>query len=279
MSAQLFDITKQPPLGAYLRTMWERRRLATALPMEELRSTHKNTVLGNVWHLGNPILSVAVYYFVFDTLIDASRGVDNFILWLTIGIFTYSLNTSTVTGGAKAIDQNRSLMRGLRFPRALIPVSVVVSALLTFAFELTILVIVALVTGERPSWRWLVIPAIVVGHTCFNLGGAFIAARLNDSFRDIQQILPVIFQLLRYVSGVIFPLELFLNRADGVPGVVRFLIEANPIRTILECYRWVFMGEAQTTAAYLLSTGAISVGLVVGGFIFFRRGEQRYGLR
>jgi teichoic acid transport system permease protein len=259
--------------------MWERRRLATALPMEELRSSHKDTLLGNMWHLGNPLLSVAVYYFVFDTLLGASRGVDNFILWLTVGLFTYTLTSSTVTGGARAIDQNRSLMRGLRFPRALIPISVVVSVLLTFMFELSILAVLAIVTGEQPSWRWLILPAIIGGHTCFNLGGAFIAARLNDSFRDIQQILPFIFQLLRYTSGVIFPLELFLDDNESVPGFLRFLLKANPVRNIIECYRWVFLGRAETGAAYLIGTFAVSLLLLIGGFVIFRRGEQRYGLR
>jgi len=273
----LLLITEQPSTRAYLRSMWNRRRLSTALPIEELRTEHKTTVLGNLWHLVNPLLSVLVYYFVFGTLLNADRGVDNFILWLAVGIFTYSMTASSITGGAKAIDKNRGLMRSLRFPRALIPVSVIFSNLLTFVFELLILGVVAFTTGEPPSLRWLVLPAVVLVHTCFNLGGAFLAARLNDSFRDIQQILPFLFQLFRYVSGVMFPLEVFLSESN-TPGVLRVLIDANPLRLMLQSYRWVFMGTP-VDVPYLVLAGGISVGLLIVGFIVFRQGEQRYGLR
>lgn len=273
----LLLITEQPSTRAYLRSMWDRRYLSTALPIEELRTEHKTTVLGNLWHLVNPMLSVLVYYFVFGTLLNADRGVDNFILWLTVGIFTYSMTSSSITGGAKAIDKNRGLMRSLRFPRALIPVSVVFSNLLTFVFELLILGVVAVATGEPPSLRWLVLPAVVLVHTCFNLGGAFLAARLNDSFRDIQQILPFLFQLFRYVSGVMFPLEAFLSESN-TPRVLRVLIDANPLRSMLESYRWIFMGTP-VDVPYLFLAGGIAVGLLIGGFMVFRQGEQRYGLR
>jgi teichoic acid transport system permease protein len=137
--------------------------------------------------------------------------------------------------------------------------------------------VVAFTTGEPPSLRWLVLPAVVLVHTCFNLGGAFLAARLNDSFRDIQQILPFLFQLFRYVSGVMFPLEVFLSESN-TPGVLRVLIDANPLRLMLQSYRWVFMGTP-VDVPYLVLAGGISVGLLIVGFIVFRQGEQRYGLR
>ncbi len=65
-----------------------------------------------------------------------------------------------------------------------------ISKVLTFGFQLVVIVLVALITGEGVSWRWLVLPAVMAVHSGFNLGGAFIAARLNDAFRDVQQIIP-----------------------------------------------------------------------------------------
>ena len=74
-----------------------------------------------------------------------------------------------------------------------------------------------------------------------NLGGAFIAARLNDAFRDVQQIIPFIFRLRMYVSGVMFPLDRFLSEDDDYP-LIRTFIDWNPMVKILDLYRWVFLG-------------------------------------
>ena len=117
------------------------------------------------------------------------------------------------------------------------------SKLYTFGFELTVLAVVAVATGEGISLRWLLLPPIIVLHSGLNLGGALIAARLNDSFRDIQQIIPFVFRLLMYVSGVLFPLETFLT-AERAGAMLPTLIRLNPLIGIIDMYRYVFLGTA-----------------------------------
>ena len=95
-----------------------RRDFAVALPFEEVRSTHQDTLLGNLWHLANPMLSVAVYYLVFGVMLDVSRGIDNYILFLMVGVFTFNLTARCVLGGATSISNNQGLMRSIRFPSA-----------------------------------------------------------------------------------------------------------------------------------------------------------------
>jgi teichoic acid transport system permease protein len=243
------------------------------MPAETIRSKHQNTFLGNIWHLGNPLLTVAVYLVVFGGLLGANRGIDNYLLWLTVGVFAYRLTSASVLGGATAISSNQGLMRAIRFPRALLPISVVIGETFTFGFELGAMGVVALATGEGVSRRWLVLPVIVIGHSMLNLGGAFVAARLNDSFRDMQQIIPFLFRLLQFLSGVMYPIDRF---ADGGPGWLRRLVVWNPIVRILDLYRWAFMGTpidvANTVTALL-----ISAALLVFGFRFFVAAEHRYG--
>jgi teichoic acid transport system permease protein len=261
----------------YLRQMWERRAFAVALPAEEVRAAHQDTFLGNVWHLFNPLLSVGVYYLTFGLVLNVSRGIDNYILWLTIGVFTYNLTSRSVLSGASSISSNAGLMRAMRFPRALLPVSTVMGRLITFGFELATLLVVALVTGEGVSRRLLVVPVIVVVHTSLNLGGAFIAARLNDSYRDIQQVIPFFFQLMRFMSGVMFPVDRFLE-AGASHGWISRLIGLNPLVQILNMYRWAFMGTAVDPVRVLESV-VISAALLVFGFRFFRANELEYGRR
>ena len=103
-AADLRPLTTVMPAREYLAAMWARRDFAVALPFEEVRSTHQDTLLGNLWHLANPMLSVAVYYLVFGVMLDVSRGIDNYILFLMVGVFTFNLTTRCVLGGATAIS-------------------------------------------------------------------------------------------------------------------------------------------------------------------------------
>jgi teichoic acid transport system permease protein len=275
-AADLRRLDTQLPTGRYLADMWARRDFVLAMPLEQLRVAHQDTLLGNIWHLGNPLLSTAVYYLVFGVMLGVSRGVDNFILWLMVGVFAFGLTSRTVIGGAGAISTNRGLIRAIRFPRALLPISVVISRLLTFGFQLAVLVIVALATGEGISRRWLALPLVLLIHTAFNLGGAFVAARLNDAVRDVQQILPFIFRLLMYVSGVVFPIDSQRIANSDVPPLLLQLINLNPIVPLLNMYRWVFLGDAVAVddLAYAI---AASGALLAFGFWFFRASELRYG--
>ena len=220
--------------------MWNRRAFAVAMPMEEVRSSHQNTLLGNIWHLGNPLLSVGVYYLVFGVFLKARGDIENYVLWLMVGVFAFGLTQRSVLSGATAITSNQGLMRSMRFPRALLPLSIVVGRLMTFGFELSVLAAVAVITGEGLSARWLALPLVILLHTVLNLGGAFIAARLNDSYRDVEQLIPFLFRLLMYVTGVMFPIRAYLG--DDVAPLIKTLISWNPLVGLLDLYRSVFLG-------------------------------------
>jgi teichoic acid transport system permease protein len=272
-SAGLRPIDNTVSTRVYFRGVWERRDFVFAMPAESMRAKHQTTVLGNVWHLGNPLLTIGVYLIVFGALLGADRGVDNYLLWLTVGVFAYRLTQGSVLGGAMSIASNIGLMRAIRFPRAVLPISVVIGELLTYAFEMSAVLAVAVMTGEGISRRILMLPLIVLVHTMLNLGGAFGAARLNDSFRDMQQLIPFVFRLLQFLSGVMYPIELYL---DTDHAWLHRLIVWNPLVGILEMYRWVFL--ATPVDGWIVGRSIIvSAVLLILGFRFFVGAEQRYG--
>ena len=259
----------------YLQAMWDRRQFAIEVPLEQLRAAHQTTLLGNLWHLGNPLLSVGVYYLIFGVIFEVNRGVDNFLLWLTIGIFAFRLTSNSVLGGANAITTNMGLIRAIKFPRALLPVSVVISRLLNFLVELGVIAGLVVLSGAGISRRWLLLPAVLAVHTALNLGGAFISARLNDTFKDVQQMIPFVFRLLMYMSGVMFPLERLLTGLDDHGWATR-LLGLNPIARIIELYRWVFL-ETSLDVRGMVNTALLSVLVMWFGFRYFRAAEWRYG--
>ena len=260
---------------AYVRHAWSRRHFAYAMPAETFRSRHQNTVLGNAWNLLNPLLTAAVYFLIFGVILTASRGIDNYFLWLVVGLFGFRLTQATVTQGATSITGRQGLVRSLKFPRVLLPIASVLGELLTFVFELVILLMIVVITGEGISWKLVALPAVVVLHTTFNFGCAVIAARLNDSFRDVQQLLPFLFQILRYLSGVMVPIALF---ADRGPRLIYEVLSWNPLVKILELYRWVLMGDESSVTLFDLAYASVfAMVLVVAGLRFFVGAEHRYG--
>lgn len=273
-SYKLKSVNAQLPTREYLAEMWSRRDFAVAVPLEQLRSEHKTTLLGNLWHLGNPLLVVAVFYFIFGVLLHTNRDTENFLVWLTIGVFTFRLTSNSVLGGAASITNNKGLIRAIKFPRTLLPISVVLSNVISFSIELALLAGFTVLSGVGLSRRLLLLPVVVLIHTALNLGGAFIAARLNEAFRDIQQIIPFLFRLLQYLSGVMFPIQRFLG--EEISGLPATILSLNPILRIIDLYRWVFLGTEVDVPA-TVKTVFLSIGILWFGFRYFRAAEWRYG--
>ena len=262
-------------LVTYVRHAWRRRHFAYAMPLERLRSRHQHTVLGNVWNLLNPMLTAVVYFLIFSVVLNASRGVDNYILWLVIGLFAFRLTSASVSRGATSVTGRQGLVRSIKFPRVLLPVSTTIGVFLSFGFEVLILLLVAVVTGEGLSWRVVVLPGVIALHFCFNLGLAMVVARLNDSFRDVEQLIPFGIILLRYVCGVMIPISRFEGAA---PTAVFYALEWNPLVQIIDLYRWVLMDSQPRLSMFDLSHAVVvAIVVLLAGLKFFSSAEHRYG--
>lgn len=262
-------------LVTYVRHAWRRRHFAYAMPLERFRSRHQNTVLGNVWNLLNPMLTAVVYLLIFSVVLNASQGVDNYILWLVIGLFVFRLTSASVSQGATSVTGRQGLVRSIKFPRVLLPVSTTIGEFFSFGFEVMILLLVTVVTGEGLSWRVAVLPGVVALHFCFNLGLAMVVARLNDSFRDVQQLIPFVFMLLRYVCGVMIPISRFEGAA---PTAVFYVLEWNPLVQIIDLYRWVLMDSQPSLSLFDLSHAVVvAIVVLLAGLKFFSSADHRYG--
>ncbi len=266
----LEDINASSRPGAYVGGLWSRRSYIWYVSASELRSQQINTVLGNLWHLLNPALSIAIYYVIFGLLLGTSRGVDNFILFLTIGIFIFQYTQRATTQGATAITQNAGLLKAIRFPRALLPVTSTLTETLSSLPTFVIIYVVALLTGQDVRWQWALMPLVLVGQLLFNLGAAMVAAPATTHFRDMTQLLPFFFRLLLYASGVIFLASAYAESRYA------WLFTANPMYCFITITRWCVMGEA-LDGTVVISALLWTIGLLVGGFLWFRAGEERYG--
>ena len=263
-----------PPLGEYLATLWQRRQFAISIANGERRAKHMNTALGGLWNLLNPILSIGVYWVIFGLLLDTRRGVDNFLGFLAVGIFTYHYSQRSFTGGANSIANNLGLIRSLQFPRALLPASAVLREGYTLRSAAVVVAAVLLATGEGLTVRWVIILPIVALQSVFNLGGALILARFADRIRDISNVLPFVFRLVFYLSGVLFLVDRFVT-----DPALKALFVINPFYSFISLAREYLMTSlTQEGVGWMwLSVTCWSLGLFAFGLLYFRAGEGRYG--
>ena len=271
LSTDLFHVGRAVPLGTYLRDLWHRRDYLLRVPVEDLRVQNANTLLGNLWLLLNPALQVAVYLLVFGVLIELDRGVEDYLAFLTVGVFVFHQAQRTVTAGARSVVANVGLIRALRFPRAALPVGSAIGQLLSFVPVLVVMLLVTTAHGHAPDLRWLALPGLLIALTAFGLGAGMAAARANHTYRDLENLLPFLFRLLFYLSGVLYSVDHFVD-----DDTLRSLFALDPLYCLITSWRWALLG---TDAPGLVWAGTIGWPIVtlLGGFTAFRAREATYG--
>jgi teichoic acid transport system permease protein len=259
-------------LRPYLRSVWERREFALALPSGDLKAQNMDTLFGGLWHLLNPLLLVGVYYIVFGLILQTeNRGRVNFIAFLTVGIFVFFYTRKSIQAGARTLVVNLPLIRSIKFPRAVLPIAAVIGETIALGPALVCMAIVTLFAGAVPRLAWLLVVPALVMQLAFNLGAACCAARLTDHFRDVQQLIPYLMTIWMYLSGVLYDVDTFID-----DPLVLWVFKLNPMYAYVELVRDALL-DGTTDWRLWVSGAGWAVVVLVAGFAFFRRREHAYG--
>jgi teichoic acid transport system permease protein len=270
-AAGLVNVGERQRVDDYLRDVWARREFAVAVPLGQLRAQHMDTLLGNLWHVLNPLLIMGVYYVLFGVILGTDRGIENFLGFLAVGVFTFHYTQRSVSTGAASVFSNAGLIRAIYFPRAVLPISTVIGQTVAFLPAIGTMLVVTVLSGQMPTVWWVLLVPLFTVQALFNLGATFIVARVGDSYRDLTNVLPHVFRILIYLSGGMYSVEKFIHSS-----FVRHLFELNPMYSFLSLARGAVLGLPTTIGMYLSVIGW-TVTLLVVGFFYFRAGEHAYG--
>ena len=270
----LRPLAARPPLGEYVLDLWRRRGFVLTLSNGRSEARYQHNRLGRLWSVLNPALLILSYFLIFGVLLGTSRGVDNFLGFLAIGVIVFGVAGSVISSGAKAVAGNTGLVRALRFPRAVLPISVAITEMVANLGAFAVLLVLMLATGETPSWRWLLFPLALLLLALQVTGIALMAARVTHASRDLANLIPLLLRLLRYTSGVFFSISHYTR---NLPEVVGHVLEYQPFALQLTLVRQSLLGEFPPTLGPWLAALAWAVVLPVVGLVFFWRGEATYG--
>lgn len=264
----------RPRFGVYLRDLWRQRRFLWTLSAAESYARNQDNYLGQLWAVLNPLLLAGAYYLIFGLLLGVDGGTENYVGFLVIGLFLFIYSSGNLTAASRAITGNLGLVRSLRFPRAVLPLSVTLTEFLAVLPTLGVLLALLLITGETPTVSWLLFPVAILLLLLINAGIALLVARMVHSSRDLRNLMPLVVRLLRYVSGVFFSIEHYTEDLYEPVGIIMLY---QPFALALDIARQALLAEF----SFDLTTWLVALGwalvLPVAGMIYFWRAEATYG--
>jgi lipopolysaccharide transport system permease protein len=254
--------------GINFRDLWAYRELVHVLVWRDVKVRYRQTVLGVVWVMGQPILATAIFTAVFSRLARIDAGGLPYSVFVLAALLPWNFFASGVQGAANSLVGNTSLITKVYFPRLLIPAATVVSGLVDLAVAALVLAGLLAWHGITISWNVLAVPAIVGLTLVLTLGIGLWLAALNVKYRDVRVIVPFLMQLWMFATPVVYPQSL-------VPQPWRELTVLNPMVGIVEGGRWCLFGGDFPARALTLTLVA-SLALLASGALFFRRMERTF---
>ncbi len=257
------------------RELVQARELTTNLVRRELKAQHRGTFLGRVWSLANPLLLVGLYYVIFNHILGMfpvdyrPRPDDNdvpFAVYFFGGLVIWNVFSTSASSATGSIVGSGYLLRKVYFPRAILPLSVVLSALVTFGFELVVLLAVTLVFVGPPSVQLLWLPVILLVLFVLAYGAALFLSAVTVFFRDVAHFIGVLLQLWFWSTPIVYSLSVVGDKA----WLLRVL-QANPMTGIVVSFRNVVVLNHPPNfklLGYDLAVGVVV--LVVGAWVFQR---------
>ena len=258
-------------VGSDLRRFWS---LTWMLAATDFKLRFYGSVLGYAWTLARPFLFFGVIYLVFSEIVGLDANVENYGIYILFGLVLFQFFGETTSNCVRCLAARESLLRKMRFPRLVIPLSVVVTAILNLAGTLAAALIVAIAAGVYPTWSWLELPVIIVLVGAFATGLGLMLSALFVKYRDVAPIWEVTSQMLFYISPILYVTTL-------VPEQYRDAYLLNPLAVLLTEMRAAVVDPSAPHAwdlagpVVLLVAGAIvAVSLVLGVYVFNRQAPR-----
>jgi ABC-2 type transport system permease protein len=233
------------------------------------------SVLGYAWTLARPFMFFGVIYFVFTDIVGLAKNVPNYDVYILFALVLFQFFGEATGNCVNSLVAREGILRKMRFPRLVIPLSVVLTALFNLSMTLVAVVTFAAISGVYPTWSWLELPLLIAILTMFATGVGLLLSVLFVRYRDVQPIWEVASQMLFYASPILYVSTL-------VPAAYQHPYHANPIAAILSEMRHAVVDqgaphawEAIGGAERLLIPGGIVVGVFVLGLVMFTREAPR----
>jgi len=257
-----------------LRELFQYRDLILLFVRRDFVARYKQTVLGPLWFVIQPLLTTLMFTVVFGKIAGIpTDGVPNILFYMS-GIVAWNYFSSVVTDTSGTFVNNASIFGKVYFPRLALPISISISNLITFLVQLLLLggfVVYFLLSGAdiEITSRLLILPALVILLALMGLGFGILISSFTSKYRDLIHLVKFGIQLWMYISPIIYPLS-------AIPEKYKLLVLINPVAPIIESFRNAILGTGYIPVNYLLYSIVFTVILLGSGMVVFSRTEKNF---
>ncbi len=265
---------KRPWLDLRLGELWRARDLVQLLVRRDFVALYKQTILGPLWFLIQPLLTTVVFTLVFGRIASLpTDGLPDFLFYMS-GTVIWGYFAACLTKTSNTFTANAGLFGKVYFPRLAVPSAIVISNLISFSIQLLLFVGFVLFfwlggANVQPNAGIFLLPLLLLIMAGLGLGFGIIVSSLTTRYRDLQQLVAFGVQLLMYATPVIYPVS-------AVPAAYQPLIRANPVTPIVEAFRVAFLGAGTVSWGGLLYSFGFMLAVMAIGLMLFNRIEQTF---
>ena len=260
----------EPPRGLFdLRfgELWAYRELLYFFVWRDVKIRYKQTAIGVLWVVLQPVLNMLVFTLFFGRLAKLpSDGLPTPVFYFAAlvpwGYFSNALQMTT-----NVVVDNQRLITKIYFPRLILPISTALSGLVDFAIGFAVLAIFTLAYGIRPTLAALWLPVLLLLAVLTVLGVGLWLSALNALYRDVRYVIPFVIQFWMFASPVAYPASL-------VPSRWRWLYGLNPMTGVIEGFRWALTGQGRSPDLMFLASAGMVLVMLFGGLIYFNKMES-----
>jgi lipopolysaccharide transport system permease protein len=258
-----------PWQGLRLAELWRYRELLYFFVWRDIKVRYKQTVLGALWAVIQPLAGTALFALFFGRLGGLSKQVDgSYSLFVYIGLSLWTFYANAVSLAANSLVGSSHLIAKVYFPRLLIPIAAIFSGLVDFAVAFAFLLVLMVVYRVAPSLQILTLPLFLIGTMAVAAGAGVLFSALIVSYRDFRYVIGFVVQLWLFATPVLYTL-------DSIPAKWRLLYAANPMVGMIAGFRASVLGGPLPINVILTST-AVAALLLAAGLRYFTSVERRF---
>lgn len=258
-----------------LTSIWHYRDLLVLLVRRDFVSVYKQTILGPLWFFIQPVITSLTFTFIFSGIANISTDGNPAILFYLAGITIWTYFSDCLNKTSNTFVANAGVFGKVYFPRLIVPLSVLISNLIKFGIQFLIFIsvwIYFLITKDilHPKWHLMwATPLLVIMMAGLGLGFGILISSLTTKYRDLTFLIGFAVQLLMYGSSVVLPISTMTPK-------IKFLMLLNPLTSIIEAFKFIFMGSGFFDLAWLCYSVLAMVVLISVGVIIFNKVEKSF---
>jgi lipopolysaccharide transport system permease protein len=258
----------------HLADLWRYRDLVMLFVRRDFVSTYKQTILGPLWFIIQPLLTTITFTIIFGNIAQLSTdGLPKMLFYMS-GITAWNYFSDCLVSTSNTFTSNAGIFGKVYFPRLAVPVSIIISNLIKFGIQLVLFLgfyVYFLATGSpiRPTTALWLFPVLLLMMAALGLGAGIIVSSMTTRYRDLRFLVQFGVQLLMYSTPVIFPLS-------KIPDQYRWIMLANPMTPIIETFRYAFLGTGTFSWGLLGYSAVATVLILVLGVLLFNHVEQTF---